>query len=104
MPMRGFGASVPSISGIEELISINVTGEVDQVQVDPGTANTAVTVVSYYNPRYNISVQGLYGGTTPGATFNFASLTFKTLSANVSETSGDVKKIDITGVYYPDAV
>ena len=100
MPIKGFG-SVTTVTGVEEYISMTITGEQDELTVEPGAENTAITVTCYYNPRYNISIEGIYSGTTPGGTFTVLGNSFRTLTANVSETAGDVKKISITGVYYP---
>lgn len=101
MPIKGFG-STASISGIEELLTINITGEVDQIQVEPGTANTAVTVVTYYNPRYTASISGLSdGSTTAPGTITLYSTSFKVTAFNISESVGDVKKINLSAVHYP---
>lgn len=101
MPIKGI-ASVTSIGGCQEVISATITGQVDTVEIEPGTANTAITVVTYFNPRYNLSLSGLSDGTTISPFIvTVACLGFKVTSFNISESVGDIKKVDISGVYYP---
>jgi hypothetical protein len=100
MPIKGFGTA-PSVSGIEELISATFTVEMDQVQVEPGTGNTAVTVVSYYNPRMTAALEGISSGATVSSTFVAYGNTFRTTGANISKSVGDVQKVNVTGIYYP---
>ena len=103
MPFKGFGANPPSITGIEELVSLTITGEQDEIVIDPGTANTAPTVTTYYNPRYNVSIEGISSGVSVPATFEVAGQTFTKTSENLTKTVGDVVKVSVTGVYNPDS-
>jgi len=103
MPFKGFGANPPSITGIEELVSLTITGEQDEIVIDPGTANTAPTVTTYYNPRYNVSIEGISSGVSVPATFTVAGETFTKTSENLTKTVGDVVKVSVTGVYNPDS-
>lgn len=101
MPYKGF--STTAIDGIEELISLSITGEQDEIVIDPGTANTAPTVTTYYNPRYSVSVEGISSGVSVPSTFTVASQVFVKTSENYTKTVGDVVKVSVTGVYNPDS-
>ena len=101
MPFKGF--STTSITGIEEIISLSITGEQDELVIDPGTANTAPTVTTYYNPRYNVSIEGISSGASVPATFSVAGQTFTKTSENTTKTVGDVVKVSVSGVYNPNS-
>lgn len=101
MPYKGF--STTSITGIEELISLSITGEQDEIVIDPGTANTAPTVTTYYNPRYNVSVEGISSGVSVPGTFTVAGQTFVKTGENYTKTVGDVVKVSVSGVYNPNS-
>jgi hypothetical protein len=103
MPFKGFGAIPPTITGIEELISLSITGEQDEIVIDPGIVNTAPTVTTYYNPRYSISIEGISSGVSVSATFEVAGQTFTKTSDNYTKTVGDVVKVSVSGVYNPDS-
>ena len=103
MPFKGFGTNPPSITGIEELISISITGEQDEIVIDPGTANTVPTVTTYYNPRYTASVEGISSGVSVPETFSLAGQTFTRTGENYTATVGDVVKVSVTGVYNPNS-
>lgn len=103
MPFKGFGATPPSITGVEELISLSITGEQDEIVIDPGTTNTAPTVTTYYNPRYSVSLEGISSGVSVPSTFTVASQTFTKTAENYTKTVGDVVKVSVTGVYNPDS-
>ena len=102
MPYKGF-TGVTSITGIEELISMSITGEVTEIVIDPGTANTAPTVTTYYNPRYNVSVEGISSGASVPATFTVGGNSFVRTAENYTKTVGDVVKVSITGIYNPNS-
>ena len=109
MPIRGFSAtavtqglpSTISVGGFEELISATFTAEMDVLQVEPSTSNTALTVVSYYNPRISVSIEGIASGASVPATFTALSQSFRTTGSNLSKSVGDVQKLSVTGIYYP---
>ena len=101
MPYKGF--STTSVSGIEEIISLSITGEQDEIVIDPGTANTAPTVTTYYNPRYNVSIEGISSGTSVAATFTVAGQTFTKTAENYTKTVGDVVKVSVSGIYNPNS-
>jgi len=102
MPFKGF-TGVTSITGIEELISMSITGELTEIVIDPGTANTAPTVTTYYNPRYNVSVEGISSGASVPATFTVGGNSFVRTAENYTKTVGDVVKVSITGIYNPNS-
>ena len=101
MPYKGF--STTTVSGIEELISLSITGEQDEIVIDPGSANTAPTVTTYYNPRYSISIEGISSGTSVPATFTVAGQSFTKTAENYTKTVGDVVKVSVSGVYNPNS-
>ena len=101
MPYKGF--STITVPGIEELTSLSLTGEQDEIVIDPGVANTAPTVTTYYNPRYNVSVEGISSGVSVPATFSVGGNTYVKTSENYTRTVGDVVKVSVTGVYNPNS-
>ena len=102
MPYKGF-TGVTSITGIEEFISMTITGELTEIVIDPGTANTAPTVTTYYNPRYNVSIEGISSGASVPATFTVGGNTFIRTAENYTKTVGDVVKVSATGIYNPNS-
>jgi hypothetical protein len=101
MPFKGFASL--TVSGVEELISLTITGEMSEIVIDPGTANTAPTVTTYYNPRYNASIEGIWSGTTVPATFTLGDKIYTKTSETYTRTVGDVQKVSVTGVHNPDS-
>ena len=102
MPYKGF-TGVTSITGIEEFISMTITGELTEIVIDPGTVNTAPTVTTYYNPRYNVSIEGISSGASVPATFTIDSNVFVKTAENYTKTVGDVVKVSATGVFNPNS-
>lgn len=102
MPYKGF-TGVTSITGIEEFISMSITGEQTEIVIDPGTVNTAPTVTTYYNPRYNVSIEGISSGTSVPATFTIGSNSYVKTGESYTKTVGDVVKVSVTGVYNPNS-
>jgi hypothetical protein len=102
MPFKGF-TGVTSITGIEEFISMSITGELTEIVIDPGTVNTAPTVTTYYNPRYNVSIEGISSGASVPATFTIGSNSYVKTGESYTKTVGDVVKISVTGVYNPNS-
>ena len=102
MPYKGF-TGVTSITGIEEFISMTITGELTEIVIDPGTANTAPTVTTYYNPRYNVSIEGISSGASVPATFQIDGKEFLKTAENYTRTVGDVVKVSATGIYNPSS-
>jgi len=85
--------------GGNEVLSGTITWTVDEVVVDASAANTAPQAVRFYNPKAEASVTVL-GTANSDSTFSFDGLTFDTVSSEVAETLGDVKKVTIRGVAY----
>ena len=102
MPYKGFGSAI-SVPGIEELVSLTITGECDEIVIDPNTANTAPSVTTYYNPRFNISIEGISSGVTVPATFTVDTKEYVKTGETLTKTVGDVVKVSVTGVHNPDS-
>jgi hypothetical protein len=102
MPYKGF-TGVATVTGIEEYISMSITGEQTEIVIDPGTANTAPTVTTYYNPRYNVSIEGISSGASVPATFTIGSNSYVKTGESYTRTVGDVVKVSVTGVYNPNS-
>ena len=102
MPYKGF-TGVTSITGIEEYISMTITGELTELVIDPGVANTAPTVTPYYNPRYNVSIEGISSGASVPATFTVGGNSYVKTGESYTKTVGDVVKVSVTGVYNPNS-
>jgi len=102
MPYKGF-TGVTSITGIEEFISMSITGELTEIVIDPGTVNTAPTVTTYYNPRFNVSIEGISSGASVPATFTVGGNTYVKTGESFTKTVGDVVKVSVAGVYNPNS-
>ena len=102
MPYKGF-TGVATVTGIEEFISMSITGEQTEIVIDPGTVNTAPTVTTYYNPRYNVSIEGISSGASVPATFTVGANSYVKTGESYTKTVGDVVKVSVTGVYNPNS-
>lgn len=81
--------------GSDDVINATITAQVDEQLIESGSASSAPDAVRFYNPRADASVTIL--GSFTGSSFNLAGISFTTLSAEKSETSGDVVKTSIRG-------
>lgn len=81
--------------GSDDVLNATITAQVDEQLIESGSANTAPPAVRFYNPRCEASATIL--GAFTATTFSLAGITFTTLSAEKSETSGDVVKTSIRG-------
>jgi hypothetical protein len=91
-----FGA--PDLDG-DDVLSATLTWSVDEVIIDPSTGGAVPPAARTYNPRCEASATILTDAFTD-ATFTLDGITFDTLSAEKSETAGDVIKFNIRGVNY----
>ncbi len=82
-----------------EVLNATITWTVDEALVEASAAGTAPQAVRYYNPKCECSVTFL-GDTNEDRTFTFDSINFETVSSEVAETLGDVKKVTVRGVAY----
>ena len=90
-----------SVSGLV-VTNATLSGSVDQVITESGTENTVPPVKEAYNGRVEASIEGIDDGYTASGTFSAKSLTFQTTSVERKRTLGDVVKVSLRGVYYPD--
>jgi hypothetical protein len=88
----------PTLDG-DEVLNATITWTVDEALVEASASETAPQAVRYYNAKCEVSVTYL-GDTNQGSTFDFDSITFETVSSEVAETLGDVKKVTVRGVAY----
>lgn len=93
-----FGA--PSFNG-NEVMSASITESVDEAIIESSAQNNSPQFVKFYNPKKECSVTYL-GSENVGSSFSYDGSTFDTLSSEVSETLGDVKKVTVRGVVYGD--
>ena len=91
-----FGAG--TIDG-NEVLNATITGSVDEVIIEAGNEAAIPQKIRFYNPKLECSATFL-GSANVGATFGFDSKTFDTVSSEVSETLGDVKKVTVRGISY----
>jgi hypothetical protein len=91
-----FGA--PLLDG-NEVVSATVTESVDEAVIDPSNAGQEPRLVRFYNPRSECSATFL-GGANVGGTFLFDGATYETVSSELSETLGDVKRVSVRGISY----
>lgn len=97
--LDGFGAGL--LNG-NEVISATVTSSVDEVLVESPQEETSPSKVRFYNPRTEASVTFL-GDENVGTSFNYDGTDFDTISSEVSETAGDVKRVTVRGITYGSA-
>jgi hypothetical protein len=90
-----------SVSGLV-VTNATLTGTVDQTITESGTANTVPPLKQAYNGRVEASIEGIDDGYTATNTFTAKSLTFQTTSVERRRTLGDVTKVSIRGISYPD--
>ena len=90
-----------SVSGLV-VTNATLTGTVDQLITESGTENTVPPVKEAYNGRVEASIEGIDDGFTASSTFSAKSLTFQTTSVEKRRTLGDVTKVSVRGIYYPD--
>lgn len=90
-----------SVSGLV-VTNATLTGTVDQLVTESGSENTVPPVKEAYNGRVEASIEGIDDGYTAAGTFSAKSLTFQTTSVERKRTLGDVAKVSLRGVYYPD--
>ena len=90
-----------SISGLV-VTNATLTGTVDQLVTESGSQNTVPPVKEAYNDRVEASIEGIDDGYTAANTFSAKSLTFQTTSVERKRTLGDVAKISLRGIHYPD--
>ena len=90
-----------SVSGLV-VTNATLTGTVDQTITESGTENTVPPVKEAYNGRVEASIEGIDDGYTATNTFTAKSLTFQTTSVERRRTLGDVAKVSVRGIYYPD--
>jgi hypothetical protein len=81
--------------GSDDVLNATLTAQVDEQLIESGTASTAPPSVRFYNPRVEASATIL--GAFTASTFQLAGISFTTLSAEKSETSGDVVKTSLRG-------
>ena len=81
--------------GSEDVLNATITAQVDEQLIESGTASTAPPSIRFYNPRAEASATVL--GAFTASTFTLNGITFTTLSAEKSETAGDVVRTSIRG-------
>jgi len=91
-----FGAP---LIGSDEVLSATITWSVDEALVEANASGTVPKTLRLYNPKAEASATILASAFT-ATTFSLDSITFDTVSAEVSETLGDVKKVSLRGVAY----
>jgi hypothetical protein len=77
------------------VLNATLTAQIDEQLIESGAANTAPPSVRFYNPRVEASATIL--GAFTATTFQLGGISFTTLSAEKSETAGDVVKTSIRG-------
>jgi hypothetical protein len=89
-----------SISGLE-LTSLGISGSVDTLITPSGSANTVPPVKEAYNPKYELSAEGIDDGFAATGTVTAKGLTFQVTSVERKRTLGDVAKVSLRGTSYP---
>lgn len=91
----------PEFDG-NETISATVTSSVDEVLVETPSQESAPEYVRFYNPKKEASVTFL-GDVNVGDTFSYDGTSFDTISSEISESAGDVKRVTVRGVAYGES-
>jgi len=94
----GTTVSVPGLV----VTNATLTGTVDQLIIESGTANTVPPKKEAYNGRVEASIEGIDDGFSVANTFSAKSLTFQTTGVEKRRTLGDVAKVTLRGIHYPD--
>lgn len=81
--------------GSDDVINATITAQVDEQLIESGSSASAPAAVRFYNPRADASATIL--GAFSATTFSLAGISFTTMSAEKSETAGDVVKTSIRG-------
>lgn len=81
--------------GSDDVINATITAQVDEQLIESGSSASAPAAVRFYNPRADASATIL--GAFSATTFSLAGINFTTMSAEKSETAGDVVKTSIRG-------
>lgn len=90
-----------SVSGLV-VTNATLTGTVDQAITESGTENAVPQLKQAYNGRVEASIEGIDDGFSATNTFTAKGLTFQTTSVERRRTLGDVAKVSIRGINYPD--
>lgn len=90
----------PTLDG-EEVLNATITWTVQEAVIDASASGTAPQAVRFYDPRCEASVTYL-GSTNQDSSFTFDGITFDTVSSEVAETLGDVKKVTVRGIAYEE--
>jgi hypothetical protein len=91
-----FGAP---LIGADEVLSASITWSVDEAIVEAAASGTVPRLVRLYNPKAEATAT-ILASTFTAATFSLDSITFDVVSAEISETLGDVKKVTLRGIAY----
>jgi hypothetical protein len=94
-----FGA--PLLDG-NEVVSATVTESVDEAVIEGSEAGQEPRIVRFYNPRSECSATFL-GSENVGDAFEFDGTSYDTVSSELSETLGDVKRVSVRGISYGTA-
>ena len=91
-----FGAG--TLNG-NEVLNATITSSLDEVVIEAGASSTVPQKIRFYNPKKECSATFL-GSANVTSTFSYDGSTFSTVSSEVSETLGDVKKVTVRGIVY----
>ncbi|NBQ64093.1 MAG: hypothetical protein EBS49_00915 [Verrucomicrobia bacterium] len=95
------GTSI-TVSGLV-VTNATITGTVDQTITESGTENTVPPVKEAYNARHELSLEGIDDGYSTATTaISALGASFQVTSVERRRTLGDVAKVSIRGIYYPD--
>ena len=91
-----------TVSGLV-VTNATLTGSIDQLVTESGTENTVPPVKEAYNPRHEISVEGSDDGFSASTvTVTALGAAFQVTSMERKRTLGDVAKVSLRGIHYPD--
>jgi hypothetical protein len=91
-----FGAGL--LNG-NEVLNATITASIDESIIESGSRSTTPQKIRFYNPKQECNATFL-GSANVASTFTFDGTSFDTVSTEVSETLGDVKKVSVRGISY----
>lgn len=89
-----------SITGLI-VTNLTMTGTSDQLITESGLENTIPPVREAYNPRHEITLEGIDDGYATSATISAFNKNFAVTSLEKKRTLGDVVKYSVRGIHYP---
>lgn len=91
-----------TVSGLV-VTNASLSGSIEQLVTESGTENTVPPVKEAYNAKHEISLEGIDDGYSASTvTISAFGAAFQVTSVDRKRTLGDVAKVSLRGIHYPD--